>query len=76
MPGIVGHNIELDRHAYTVIGVMPKTTQYPSVADFFLPFAPSTTQLADRASHDYLVIGRLRKGLTAEPGAGRDERHR
>jgi putative ABC transport system permease protein len=63
--GVLGRKIELNQHPYTVIGVMPKTMQYPTVADFFLPFAPLPAQLADRSSHDYLVLGRLRRGVTA-----------
>jgi putative ABC transport system permease protein len=63
-PGVLGRKIELDQHAYTVIGVMPKNMQYPSVVDFFLPFAPSDAQLANRSSRDYLVVGRLAKGVT------------
>ncbi len=63
-PGVIGRKIQLDQHTYTVIGVMPKTVQYPSVADFFLPFAPTDAQLNNRVAHDYLVIGRLRKGVT------------
>lgn len=63
-PAVVGRQIELDQHPYTVIGVLPKTLQYPSTADVFLPFAPTAAQLADRGAHNYVVIGRLRSGAT------------
>jgi putative ABC transport system permease protein len=63
-PHIVGRHVELDRQAYTVIGVLPKPMQYPSTADFFIPFAPTGAQTANRSSHDYLVIGRLRKSAS------------
>jgi putative ABC transport system permease protein len=62
--GVLGRKIELDQHTYTVIGVMPKTMQYPSTADFYLPFAPTDAQLGNRVVHDYFVDGRLRKGVT------------
>jgi len=63
-PQIVGRSIELDQHAYTIVGVMPKAMQYPSTADLYLPMAPTDAQLANRSSHDFLVVGRLRKEVT------------
>ena len=63
-PSVVGRQVELNQHGYTVIGVMPKSMQYPSVADVLLPFAPTPGQLADRGVHNFMVLGRMRKGVT------------
>ena len=65
-PGVLGRRIELDQREYIIIGVMPKTLQYPSEADIFSPLAPTADQLADRTNHDYLVAGRLRPGITVK----------
>jgi putative ABC transport system permease protein len=65
-PSIVGRQIELDQRKFTIIGVMPKSMQYPSTADLFLPLAPTPQQIADRSTHDYLVLGRLRSGVTVK----------
>lgn len=62
-PGAVGQKIQLDQREYTIIGVLPKAMQYPPGADFFLPFAPTPAQLADRSQHGNLVLGRLRNGV-------------
>jgi putative ABC transport system permease protein len=64
--GVVGRQVELDQHPYTIIGVLPKTMQYPSVVDVFLPFAPTSAQLANRSAHDYLVTARLRRGVSVK----------
>jgi predicted permease len=61
---VLGRKIELDQHTYTIVGVLPKTAQYPSQGDLFLPFAPVAEQLANRTSRDYQVIGRLRNGVS------------
>jgi putative ABC transport system permease protein len=65
-PNVAGRSIELDQHKYSIIGVMPRTMQYPSEADLYLPFAPTPEQLANRSSHGFLVEGRLRDGVTVE----------
>ena len=62
--GVLVRKIELDKQSYTIIGVMPKTLQYPPTADLLLPLAPTAAQLANRAAHDYRVIGRLRNGVS------------
>jgi putative ABC transport system permease protein len=61
---VLGRRIELDQRVYTIVGVLPKSVQYPSTADVFLPLAPTPQQLQDRKDHRYFVAGRLRDGVT------------
>jgi putative ABC transport system permease protein len=61
---IIGQKIQLDQHEYTIIGVLPRTMQYPPAVDMLLPFAPTSSQISNRSDHGYLVIGRLRDGVT------------
>ena len=63
-PSVIGRAIDLDDRAYSIIGVLPRTAQYPSTADLFLPLAPTPQQWQNRADRNYLVIGRLKKGVT------------
>jgi putative ABC transport system permease protein len=62
--GVLGRKIELDQRVYTIVGVLPKSVQYPSTADVFLPLALTPRQLQNRKDHDYFVMGRLRDGVT------------
>ncbi|HTB97546.1 MAG TPA: ABC transporter permease [Terracidiphilus sp.] len=63
-PAVLGRKVVLDQREYTVVGVMPKTMQYPSDADFYLPFAPMQKELQNRTDRSYFVTGRLRDGVT------------
>jgi putative ABC transport system permease protein len=63
---VLGQKIQLDQREFTIVGVMPKAMQYPSDADLYLPFAPTPQQLGNRSTHNYLVTGRLRPGITVK----------
>jgi putative ABC transport system permease protein len=63
-PHILGRRVELDSRAYTIIGVMPRTLEYPPATDIFLPLATTAQQRNDRISRNYMVIGRLRPGVS------------
>ena len=65
-PAVQGRKIVLDQRTYTVVGVLPKTMQYPSVDDLYLPLAPTPQQLADRGTRSYVAVGRLRDGITVQ----------
>ena len=65
-PNVLGRRIELAEREYTIIGVLPKTVQYPSDADVFLPLAATPQQLAARTGRDYTAIGRLNDGVTVK----------
>lgn len=64
-PAVLGRKINLDDREYVIAGVMPKGMVYPPAVDLYLPLALTPAQLNDRAAHDYMVVGRLRPGVTA-----------
>jgi putative ABC transport system permease protein len=73
-PGIIGRNLELNRQPYTVIGVMPKTFNFPlrgpqgsEPAELWVPMAFTATELEGWGTN-YMngVLARLRPGLAFE----------
>ena len=65
-PRIVGQAIQLDGQPYLVAGVMPHAFNFPSWASFWMPTAWDSEQRAVRGNHNFLVIGRLKPGVTVQ----------
>jgi putative ABC transport system permease protein len=74
-PGVIGRSITLDRRAYTIVGVMPRTFSFPSrgphinnvPADVFVPMAFTAGELrAFGSMYNKTVIARLKPGVTAQ----------
>jgi predicted permease len=71
-PNIVGQTIKLDRVPYTVIGVMPKTFQFPlpwpkynnEPAELWVPMAFTPDELEAWGEYNDSVLARLKPGVT------------
>jgi putative ABC transport system permease protein len=76
-PSVIGKTLLLNGRSYTVIGIMPKTFEFPiplfnvqggqfaERVDIWKPIAFSPAELKARYSRSYGVIARLRDGATA-----------
>src|SRR5438309_2526878 len=67
-PKIIGRNITIGGEAYTVVGVMPGTFQFPlmGIANLWTPLALTDKQRADRGGSWLPAFGRLKPGVTQE----------
>jgi len=68
-PSVIGRKINLDAKPYTVIGVMPRWFAFPEQkVQIFLPAYHERTpaQMAQISNHQFIVIGRLKPGVTRE----------
>lgn len=64
-PHIVGRSIQIDREAFTVIGVVRRREAFPTWADLWIPLSliePGLQQT--RRFHPLEIVGRLRDGVT------------
>jgi predicted permease len=78
-PSILGREIQLNRQPYTVIGVMPKTFEFPlrggvwstTPADLWVPmsFTPEERQGWGNM-YNHSVVARLKTGVTLEQAEG------
>jgi predicted permease len=63
-PGIVGKAITLDGSQYSVLGVMPRSFDYPTTVQIWTPTALAPSAFDDY-SHSYVrILGRLKPGIT------------
>lgn len=63
-PHLLGRNVALDGHSYTVVGIMPAGFTFPSPAELWVPLVIDRSR--DRDEHDLTVIGRLGPGVTLD----------
>ena len=57
--------LTFDRQAYTVVGVLPATVEYPAGVDLWIP-RELIERNPHRTGHNWQAIGRLRDGVTLE----------
>src|SRR5438876_633156 len=67
-PKVIGRSISIGGEAYTVVGVMPGTFQFPlmGVANLWTPLVLTDKQRADRGNVWLPAFGRLKPGVTLE----------
>ena len=62
---VLGKTYLLDGEPYTLIGILPPSFHFPGTCDIWLPIGVLGARLPeDRVSHQFWMIGRLRKGVT------------
>jgi predicted permease len=65
-PGILGKAITLDGEPYRVIGVMPRSFDYPPGEELWMPVALPDSAASDYRHHYVRVMGRLKPGVSVE----------
>lgn len=69
-PSIVGQSARIGGQSRTVVGVMPQSFRFPEQMGSFvqkgvwLPLQPTAEMLNDRGYHFFMVIGKLRSGVS------------
>jgi predicted permease len=73
-PDIVGHETRLDGRKCTIVGVMPRSFQFPpgenDPAHVWTPLQLDPANPGGRGSHNYYLLGRLKPGVSAAAAQG------
>ena len=65
-PAIIGRTIRLNARPYTVVGIAPQGFAFPGRSQVWLPAELKVGRAAERSSHSFDVLGRLKPGVTLE----------
>ena len=64
-PGVIGRTVKILQKAYTVVGVMPASFDFPKQAEAWVSLELEA-DVSARSAHNYRVIGRLKSGVPVE----------
>src|SRR5437868_11998550 len=66
-PGIIGKPINLNGESFTVVGVMPRTFQFPTRTDqLWVPIAFGAKEAGERGNHYLEVSARMKPGASLQ----------
>jgi putative ABC transport system permease protein len=69
--GAVGSRLTLDGQSVRIVGVMPPGYDFPAGSDLWLPAQQAEGYAAGRGNNNFLVLGRLRAGVSLERAQAR-----
>jgi putative ABC transport system permease protein len=67
-PSVIGRTLDVNGHSMAIVGVLPKGFDFPLKAEMWQPLAFSPDDLSpnNRGNHGYVVLGRVKPGLSIE----------
>ncbi len=66
---VIGRTVTLSGKAYSIVGVAPPGLDFPAGRQVWVPMELGIGRAAERSSHSYDVLGRLKPGVTLEQAA-------